>query len=195
MLLVVVEDLLDGLNSGVLLAGVVTVGVLLLVPVEDSADEGRDQGDTSFGTGDGLAETEEQGQVAVDVLVFLQVSSGLDTFPGRSDLDQDSFSLDTDGFVQGDQLLGLVDGSLGVVRQRGVNFGGNSTGDDLEDFTTEFDEESVGSVLDLGVEVTALFLGVLDSDVDESGVTFLLGGGQDQGGVGGGILGLVDVDG
>jgi hypothetical protein len=50
----------------------------------------------------------------VDVLVGLQVSGGLDTFPGGSDLDQDSLSLDTDGFVEGDQLLGLVDGGLSV---------------------------------------------------------------------------------
>lgn len=195
VLLVVVEDVLDRLDSRVLLASVIGVRVLLLVPVEDSTDEGRDQGGTSLGTGDGLTETEEQGQVAVNVLVGLQVSGGLDTFPGGSDLDQDSLSLNTDGFVEGDQLLGLVDSGLGVVGQGGVNFGGDSTGDDLEDLSAEFNKESVGGVLDLGVNVTSLLLGVLDGDVNESGVTFLLGGGQNQGGVGSGILGLVDVDG
>ena len=195
MLLVVVEDVLDGLDSRVLLVGVVLVGVLLLVPVENSTDEGRDQGDTSLGTGDGLAETEEQGQVAVDVLVGLQVSGGLDTFPGGSDLDQDSLSLDADGFVEGDQLLGLVDGGLSVVREGGIDFSRDSTGNNLEDFSAELDKESVGGVLDLSLDVTSLLLGVLDGDVNESGVALLFGGGQNQGGVGGGILGLVDIDG
>jgi hypothetical protein len=33
-----------------------------------STDEGGDEGDTSLGTGDGLTETEEKGQVAATLL-------------------------------------------------------------------------------------------------------------------------------
>jgi hypothetical protein len=63
VLLVVGEDLADRLDSGVGLGSVLLAGGLL-VPVEDTADEGRDEGDASLGTGDGLAETEEKGEVA-----------------------------------------------------------------------------------------------------------------------------------
>jgi hypothetical protein len=41
-LLVVVVDLGDGLDAGVVGAGVVLAGVLL-VPIENATDEGRDQ--------------------------------------------------------------------------------------------------------------------------------------------------------
>jgi hypothetical protein len=40
-----------------------------------------------------------------------------------------------------------------------------------------------------------VLLAVLDGGIDELGVLLLLGRGEDQGGVGGGILGVVLVDG
>lgn len=43
--------------------------------------------------------------------------------------------------------------------------------------------------------MTYVLLAVLDSGVDKGGVLGLLGSGQDQRGVGGGILGLVLADG
>ncbi len=55
--------------------------------------------------------------------------------------------------------------------------------------------ESVGGELDLGVNVTSLLLGVVDGDVDQLGVSWLLGSSKDKGRVGGGILWLVGVDG
>lgn len=50
-------------------------------------------------------------------------------------------------------------------------------------------------MLDLGVNIAALLLAVSDSSIDEFGVLGLLGGSQDQGRVGGSILGLVLGDG
>ena len=140
MLLVVVEDLLNGLDSRVSLTRVILVLVVSLVPVQDSTNEGGDQGDLGLSTSDGLAETEQEGKVAVDVLLLLEVSSGLDTSVGRSNLDKNSVLVDTDGLVECDKLLSLGDGGLGVKRKRGVNLGGNSTGDDLEDLSAELDE-------------------------------------------------------
>jgi hypothetical protein len=58
VLLVVVEDGLDGLDTGVLLGGVVAL-VGGLVPVENAADEGGDQEGTGLGGGDGLDDGEE----------------------------------------------------------------------------------------------------------------------------------------
>ncbi len=51
----VVVNLGDGLHAGVVGALVVLAGVLL-VPVEDAADEGRDQRDAGLGAGDGLVQ-------------------------------------------------------------------------------------------------------------------------------------------
>lgn len=93
MLLVVVEDALDGLDTGVLLGGVVTL-VSGLVPVEDTADEGRDEVGTGLSGSDGLDGGEHEGQVAVDAVLGLEDLSGLDTLPGGGDLDEDAVAGD-----------------------------------------------------------------------------------------------------
>lgn len=99
MLLVVVVDGLDGLDTGVLLSGVVTL-VGGLVPVENAADEGGDEEDTSLGGGNGLNQGEEQGQVAVDLVLRLEDVGGLETLPGGGDLDEDAVLGDAVGLVE-----------------------------------------------------------------------------------------------
>lgn len=94
VLLVVVEDLLDALDTWVLLLGVLLL-VGGLVPVEDTADEWRNEVGTGLGGGNGLWHTEHEGQVAVDAVLGLENVGGLDTFPGGSDLDQDTVLADT----------------------------------------------------------------------------------------------------
>lgn len=86
---------------------------------------------------------------------------------------------------------GLVNGGLGVERQLGVNLGGDLAGDDLEDLLAELNKQTVKGGIDLLVDGLALSLAVGNGSIDESGVLGLLGGSQDQGGVGGSILGLV----
>ena len=93
-----------------------------------------------------------------------------------------------------DDLQSLVDGSLGVERETGVNLGRNLAGDDLEDLTTELNQESVESIVDLLVQAATLLLGEVDGGIDQLGVLGLLGGSEDKRGVGGGILGLVLSD-
>lgn len=89
----------------------------------------------------------------------------------------------------------LVNGGLGVEGEAGIDLGGDLAGDDLEDLLAKLDEEAVESGVDLAVNVTALLLGVLDGGVDQLGVLGLLGGSEDERGVGGGILRLVLANG
>jgi hypothetical protein len=49
-------------------------------------------------------------------------------------------------------------------------------------------------VLDLLVDAATLLLGVLERGLEQAGVLLLLGGGEDEGGVGRGVLGLVLSD-
>ena len=94
-----------------------------------------------------------------------------------------------------DDAEGLVDGGLGAEGEAGVDLSGDLAGDDLQDLLAELDEETVEGGIDLGVDIAALVLGVLNGNIDELGVLGLLGGSEDQGRVGGGILGLVLGDG
>jgi hypothetical protein len=80
VLLVVVEDGADALDTGVFLGGVLLLGCGL-EPVKDAADEGGDEVGTGLGGGDGLDEREHEGQVGVDAVVPLQDLGGLDTLP------------------------------------------------------------------------------------------------------------------
>jgi hypothetical protein len=107
VLLVVVVDLGDGNNSRVGRSLVLLVGVGLLVPIEDTSDERRDEGDLGLSARDGLFEAEEQREVAMDVILLLELTRGLDTLPGRGNLDEDALLGDSDLLVEGDQVLGL----------------------------------------------------------------------------------------
>lgn len=99
ILLVVVEDGLHGLDTWILLLGVVLLRAGL-VPVEDAADEGRDEEGAGFGGCDSLGDGEHEGQVAVDAVLGLQDVGGFDAFPGRGELDQDAGFVDADLFVE-----------------------------------------------------------------------------------------------
>lgn len=99
MLLIVVEDALHRLDTGVLL-GAILLLVRRLEPVQDPADERRDQKGAGLGTRDGLDEREHQSQVDVDVVLGLEDMGGLDTLPGGGDLDQDPVPGDTLLFVE-----------------------------------------------------------------------------------------------
>lgn len=193
-LLVVVEDVLDRLDTGVLLLLVLLL-VGGLVPVQDTADKGADEEGVRLGGGDGLDQAEHKGQVAVDAVVALQDLSGLDALPGGGDLDEDAVLGDPFSLVELDDVQGLVDRGLGVEGEAGVNLGRDLAGDDLEDLLAELDQETVQRSIDLIVDRAALLLGVGNGVVDELGVLGLLGGSQDQGRVGGSILRLVLANG
>lgn len=90
---------------------------------------------------------------------------------------------------------GLLDGDILVEGEAGVDLSGDLAGDDLEDLAAELDEQVVEGDVDLLVDVLAVLLAVRNSVVDELGVLGLLGGGEDEGRVGGGVLRLVLADG
>jgi hypothetical protein len=71
-----------------------------LVPIQDTADEGRDEESTSLSSSNSLDEREHKSQVAVDAVLGLQDVSGLDTLPGRGDLDENAVLGDTSLLVQ-----------------------------------------------------------------------------------------------
>jgi hypothetical protein len=96
-----------------------------------------------------------------------------------------------------DDAESLLDGDLLVEGEAGVNLSGDLAGDDLQDLATELDEQVVEDDVDhlVGLLARAVLLAVGDSIVDELGVLGLLGGGEDEGRVGGGILRLVLANG
>ncbi len=89
----------------------------------------------------------------------------------------------------------LVDRALGVKRQLGVNLGRDAAGNDVENLLAKFDQETVKSEVDLGVGIATLLLGVGNGIVNQLSILGLLGSGEDERRVGGGILGLVLVNG
>ena len=76
----------------------------------------------------------------MDAVVALKLARGLNTLPGRSDLDQDALLLDANRLVERDELLGLGLGGLLVEREARVNFGGDVTRNDLQDLGAKLDE-------------------------------------------------------
>jgi hypothetical protein len=68
-----------------------------------------------------------------------------------------------------------------VEGERGVNLGGDTAGDDLEDLGTELDEQTVHGVLGLLLEIVALRLAERDGGVDELLVSGELGSGEAEG--------------
>lgn len=75
-----------------------------LEPVEDTADEGRNEVGTGLSTSNSLDQREHEGQVAVDAVLGLQDVGSLDTLPGGGDLDEDTVLGDTGLLVELQQV-------------------------------------------------------------------------------------------
>ena len=92
-------------------------------------------------------------------------------------------------------VQGLLNASLLVKREHSVDLCRHTAGNNLENLAAELHEQVVKSRVDLLIDVLAVLLAVSHRLVDELGVLGLLGGREDQGRVGGGILGLVFANG
>ena len=92
-------------------------------------------------------------------------------------------------------MAGLGDGAGDVEGEAGIGLGGDAAGDDLEDFLAEGDEDVIDDVLDLGGAGEAGVFLILNDLVEDVAVLGLLGGGVDEAGIGGGVLGLEFADG
>ena len=99
MLLVVVEDVLDRLDTGVLVGSVLLLR-RCLEPVKNTADEGRNEESASLGGGNGLDLREEEGQVAVDLVLLLEDLGGLDALVCGCNLDENAGLVNALLFVQ-----------------------------------------------------------------------------------------------
>ena len=88
-------------------------------------------------------------------------------------------------------MQSLVDRGLGVEGEGGVDLGRDLSGNDFKDLLAELNQEVIKGGFDLAVERAALLLRLGDGGIDQSAILGLLRRGQDEGGVGGGILRLV----
>ncbi|MNM93787.1 hypothetical protein D3C81_1061710 [compost metagenome] len=145
--LVVVVDTSDRLHARVFGAHVFLAGALL-VPVVDTAHERRNQEHPGIGAGLGLGEGEQQGEVGLDAFL-LQLLGGANAFPGRRQLDQHAVAANAGGFVQLDQLARLGQQRGFIERQAGIDLGGDTPRDDLEDARTHGHRELVAGQVDI----------------------------------------------
>ena len=105
-----------------------------------TADEGRDESHASLSASDRLSEAEEEGEVAVDAIITLELAGSLDALPRRGDLDEDALLLDADRLVERDKFLRLLFRGLLVEGETCVNLGGDTARDDLQDLLAELDQ-------------------------------------------------------
>lgn len=76
----------------------------------------------------------------MDLLVLLKVLGSLDTLPGGSDLDENALAVNAEGLVEGNELLGLLDGALGVEGEAGVDLSRDTARDELKNGLAELNE-------------------------------------------------------
>ena len=105
-----------------------------------ATNEWGDEGNAGLSAGNSLGESEEEGKVAVDAVLLLELTGSLDTFPCGGDLDEDAVLVDTNRLVESDELLSLGLGSLLVEGKAGVNLSRHTSGDDLEDLLSKLNE-------------------------------------------------------
>ena len=89
VLLVVVEDVLHRLDTGVLVGSVLLLR-RCLEPVKNTANEGRNEESASLGGGNSLNLREKEGQVAVDLVLLLEDLGGLDALVCGCNLDENA---------------------------------------------------------------------------------------------------------
>jgi len=89
----------------------------------------------------------------------------------------------------------LLNGRSSVKREPCINFRRHLARDDLQDLLSELHKQSIEGSLDLLVKAAADLLALLNRSVNQLRVVGLLGGSEDEGWVGGGILRLVLCDG
>lgn len=90
-----------------------------------------------------------------------------------------------------DDVKGLVNRSLSIEGETGINLSRHLSWDNLQDLLSELNKETVKSGIDLVVNGAAVLLSVLDGGIDEGSVLLLLGGSEDERWVGGSVLWLV----
>lgn len=99
MLLVVIEDALDTLDTRVLSTGVLFL-CRSLVPIQNAADEGGDEEGIGFSGSNCLDLGEHECQIAVDLMLGLKHFCGFDALPCGSNFDEDILLVNANAFVE-----------------------------------------------------------------------------------------------
>src|SRR6266702_1134542 len=185
--LVVIVDASDGPNAGILVRGNLLAPSLLLIPVVDTADKRRNQGDSSLGTRDCLREAEKKRQIAVDAFL-LQKLGRTNALPGAGDLDQDSFARHALLLIQRNQLAALVDCRLGIEAQAGSDLRRHAAGNYLENLFSEQDEEPIDELCRHFFVTAAAFHGQFGSFLHQVPIVWHLGGVIKERRIGGRVL-------
>mmetsp|Transcript_7486 Transcript_7486/g.16559 ORF Transcript_7486/g.16559 Transcript_7486/m.16559 type:complete len:275 (+) Transcript_7486:117-941(+) len=142
VLFVVVVDLSDTNDAGVLL-GLESVNALgLFVIIKDASDKGADQGNSAISTGNSLGKTKNQSEVAGNAFLF-QHFGGFDAFPCGSNLDQNGRLVHANFLVQFNDFASLGNRGLRVKRKASVNLRRNVTGNQLVNLGTKGDGQFI----------------------------------------------------
>src|SRR5207249_11004978 len=72
-----------------------------------------------------------------------ELFGGANAFPGRGDLNEDSFARDAGLFVTADERARLGEAGFDIETEAGIDFRGDATGDDFQNLKAERDGPSV----------------------------------------------------
>ncbi len=139
--LVVVVDLRDA-NHARVLGGREVLAAGLLVPVEDAADEGRDERGARVGAGHGLREAEEQRHVRAHALLLERLGRA-DALPGRGELDEHALLADALLRVERDDAARARQRARRVEAEARVDLGRDVARHELQDLAAEVHGELV----------------------------------------------------
>ena len=192
VLLVILVDFADGNYARIFCRCVLFLVGVGFVPVEDTANERRNQEDARFGASASLSEGEQQRQVTVNAF-FFQLFSGANALPGGGQFDQNAIVADARVVVQLDDALGFRDRRFGVIGETCVHFGGDTARDQFQNFETDVHRQLIGSIEDLLRAIAALATSPGDSVVNQLTVLRDLSRAENQGRVSGGILRLIQL--
>ena len=90
----------------------------------------------------GLAKREQQRQIGVNATLF-QLFGGLNSFPGRGDLDQHTVNMNAFGLIKLNETLAPRQGGISVKTQARVHFGRHPSWHRLKNFATKTHQQSV----------------------------------------------------
>ena len=187
MFFVVVKNRLHRLHAGVVrtrLGRLVPRGAGgFFVPVVNAAHKRRDQLHFGLATGHGLAEREEQRQIAANAFT-LEFGRGLDALPGRGDFDQHTLAGNALRLVERHDAPRPGHRGGGVKAQAGIDFGGHAAGNGVQNLGAKAHQQMVHH------HVQRLAAVRLHGFGQQGGIFGFLHRLQDQRRVGGGVLRL-----
>lgn len=189
--LVVLPDPLRHNHARILPPRVVHGGVVLMPPIQRAPDKRADQRRAHLGRQHGLRQPEQERQVAANPFL-LENPTRLEPLPRARDLDEHALAPDAALGVQRADAARVRDRGSRVEAVDGVDLGRDAAGHVLQDRAAEGDEEVQEGQVDLLVGVGGFGACVAGRVGEEVGVLGLLAGGEDVGGVGGGVLGFVE---